>query len=113
MNHHKNARLTFARRWEMVRAMIESKLPASAAAAAAGVSETTARKWLARYLAGGQAALADASSRPQTSPRAIAPAKARAVVELRRRKLTQARIAAALGLSKATVSRILARAGLS
>jgi transposase-like protein len=53
MNHHKNARLTFARREEMVRLMIESKLSAAAAAKTAGVSETTAHKWLARDRAGG------------------------------------------------------------
>ncbi|ETH45247.1 DNA-binding helix-turn-helix protein [Bordetella pertussis H939] len=47
------------------------------------------------------------------SPRAIAPAKALAIVELRRKRLTQARIAQALGVSASTVSRVLARAGLS
>jgi transposase InsO family protein len=47
------------------------------------------------------------------SPRAINPAKALAVVELRHKRLTQARIAAALGISKSTVGRVLARAGLS
>jgi hypothetical protein len=40
------------------------------------VTPPTARKWLGRYLAGGEAALADASSRPARSPRAIEPAKA-------------------------------------
>ena len=44
---------------------------------------------------------------------AIAPGKAMAIVELRRRCLTQARIASALAVSKSTVSRVLARAGLS
>ena len=47
------------------------------------------------------------------SPRAIAPAKALAIVELRRHRLTQARIATSLGVSKSTVGRVLARAGLS
>ncbi|WP_033455405.1 helix-turn-helix domain-containing protein, partial [Bordetella pertussis] len=51
--------------------------------------------------------------RPTVSPRAIAPAKALAIVELRRKRLTQARIAQALGVSASTVSRVLARAGLS
>ena len=73
----------------------------------------TARKWLGRYLIDGQAGLHDASSRPAVSPRAIPPAKAVAIVELRRKRLTQARIAAALGVSKSTVGRVLARAGLS
>ena len=113
MNTHKNARLTFARRLEMVRQMTEARLSPAAAAAAAGVSEPTARKWLGRYLAGGATALADASSAPRRRPRAIAPAKALAVVELRRRRLTQARMAASLNVSESTVSRVLARAGLS
>ena len=113
MNHHKNARLTFTRRLQMVRQMAEDGLSPAAAASAAGVSEPTARKWLGRYLAGGEAALADASSRPRYSPRAIAPATALAIVELRRRRLTQARIAVSLGVSASTVSRVLARAGLS
>ena len=51
MNIHKNARLTFARRQEMVRDMIERALTPAAAAAAHGVSAPTARKWLGRYLA--------------------------------------------------------------
>ncbi|ETH57558.1 transposase, IS481 family [Bordetella pertussis I036] len=83
------------------------------AARAYGVTAPTVRKWLGRFLAQGQAGLADASSRPTVSPRAIAPAKALAIVELRRKRLTQARIAQALGVSASTVSRVLARAGLS
>jgi transposase InsO family protein len=113
MNTHKNARLTFARRLEMVRQMTEQRLTPAAAAAAAGVSEPTARKWLGRYLAGGEAALVDASSAPKRSPRSIAPSKALAIVELRRRRLTQSRIAASLCVSESTVSRVLSRAGLS
>ena len=113
MNHHKNARLTFARRLEMVHLMTEQALTPAAAALAAGVSAPTARKWLGRYLVGGKAALADASSRPASSPRRISESKALAIVELRKRRLTQARIASSLGLSEATVSRVLRRAGLS
>lgn len=113
MNIHKNARLTLARRLEMVQDITVRGLSACAAAQAHGVSAPTARKWLGRYLALGQAGLADASSRPGHCPRCIEPAKALAVVELRRKRLTQARIAAALGLSKSTVGRVLARAGLS
>lgn len=113
MNTHKNARLTYARRHEMVRDIVERGLTPCAAAAAHSVSAPTARKWLGRFLAGGCGALADASSRPAHSPRAIAPGKALSIVELRRRRLTQARIAQSLGLSKSTVGRVLARAGLS
>jgi len=113
MNMHKNARLTFARRLEMVLDMTERGLTACAAAAAQAVSVPTARKWLGRYLAHGQAGLADRSSRPSVSPRSIAPSTALAIVELRQRRLTQARIATSLGVSKSTVGRVLARAGLS
>lgn len=113
MNTHKNARLTFARRQEMVRDIVELGMTPAAAAATHGVSAPTARKWLGRYLAQGEAGLRDASSRPQRSPRAIAPERALAVVELRRRRLTQARIARSLGLSESTVSRVLTRAQLS
>ena len=113
MNIHKHARLTYARRLEMVEQMIELSWSASDAAAKHGVTPVTARKWLGRYLAGGEAALADASSRPAHSPRAIDPSKALLIVELRRRRMTQARIALSVGVSASTVSRVLARAGLS
>jgi transposase InsO family protein len=113
MNTHKNARLTFARRLEMVQDITERGLSQAAAALAQGVSGPTVRKWLGRYLAHGEAALIDHSSRPKLSPRAIAPGKALAIVELRRHRLTQARIATSLGVSKSTVGRVLARAGLS
>ncbi|ETH45045.1 transposase, IS481 family [Bordetella pertussis H939] len=114
MNTHKHARLTFLRRLEMVQQLIAHQVCVPEAARAYGVTAPTVRKWLGRFLAQGQAGLADASSRPPTvSPRAIAPAKALAIVELRRKRLTQARIAQALGVSASTVSRVLARAGLS
>jgi transposase InsO family protein len=113
MNTHKNARLTFLRRLEMVEDITKRGLSPSEAAAAHGVSAVTARKWLGRFLADGAAALADKSSRPTRSPRAIDPSVALAIVELRRKLFTQSRIATYLGVSKATVSRVLRRAGLS
>ena len=113
MNTHKNARLTFARRIEMVRDIAERGLTPAEAAAEAGVSQPTARKWLRRFLAHGEGALVDRSSCPMLSPNAISSSKALAIVELRRRRLTQARIAQAIGVSKSTVGRVLRRAGLS
>ena len=113
MNIHKNARLTFTRRLEMVQDVIERKLTYAAAAAKHQVSMPTVRKWVGRYLTQGEPGLRDASSRPQVSPRAIAPSTAVAIVELRRRFLTHARIAQSLRLSASTVGRVLARAGLS
>ena len=113
MNIHKNARLTFTRRLEMVQDVIERKLTYVAAAAKHQVSMPTVRKWVGRYLTQGEPGLRDASSRPQISPRAIAPSTAVAIVELRRRFLTHARIAQTLRVSASTVGRVLARAGLS
>ena len=113
MNIHKNARLTLVRRLEMVKDVTDCKLTLAAVAAGHGVSVPTVRKWVGRYLARGEAGLADASSRPRLSPRAISPQAAVAIVELRRRWLTQACIAKSLGLSASTVSRVLQRAGLS
>lgn len=113
MNIHKNARLTFARRLEMVHQMSEQGVSPSTAASVHAVSVATVRKWLGRYLAHGEAGLLDRSSRPAHSPRSVSPATALSIMELRRRRLTQARIALSLGVSKSTVSRVLARAGLS
>lgn len=113
MNIHKNARLTFVRRQELVADMVERHMSPVAAAAKHGVSAPTARKWLGRFLTQGQAGLRDASSRPRLSPRAISSQRALAIVELRRRRLTQARIARSLGVSESTVSRVVGRAGLA
>ncbi|ETH42765.1 transposase, IS481 family [Bordetella pertussis H939] len=116
MNTHKHARLTFLRRLEMVQQLIAHQVCVPEAARAYGVTAPTVRKWLGRFLAQGQAGLADASSRP-TVPDGLAPSdcagQGAGYVELRRKRLTQARIAQALGVSASTVSRVLARAGLS
>jgi transposase InsO family protein len=113
MNIHKNARLTFARRLEMVHDVLKRGLTLTATAATHRVSVPTVRKWAGRYVAQGEAGLHDRSSRPAVSPRAIAAQSVVAIVELRRRRLTQARIARSAGVSASTVSRVLARAGLS
>ena len=113
MNTHKNARLTYLRRLEMVQDITERGASASEVARRHGVSAVTARKWLARYLADGATGLLDKSSRPQRSPRSIEPHVALAIVELRRNLYLQARIASYMGVSRATVSRVLRRAGLS
>ncbi|MCL9847125.1 IS481 family transposase [Ralstonia solanacearum] len=113
MHTHKNARLTLARRLEMVQDITERGRSVSDAAARHGVTAPTARKWLGRYLASGAAALADASSPPARSPRGIDAAKALLIVELRQRRMLQRQIARSVGVSASTVSRVLTRAGLS
>ena len=113
MNTHKNARLTYPRRLEMVQDMAERGVSASEAASRHGVSAVTARKWLGRYLSQGAAGLLDKSSRPEKSPRALSPGVALTIVELRRKLFLEADIATYMGVSRATVSRVLRRAGLS
>lgn len=104
MNTHQHARLTFLRRLEMVQQLLAKQLSVCQAARSYSVTAPTVRKWLGRLLALGQPGLADASSRPAVSPRAIAPAKALAGVEWPRKRLTQARIAQALDVSASTVA---------
>ena len=70
MNIHKNARLTLARRLELVLDITVRGVSPSQAALTHGVSAPTARKWLGRYLAMGCDGLTDASSRPALSPTA-------------------------------------------
>src|SRR5881409_1415330 len=97
MNTHKNARLTYLRRLELVQDITLRGMCAADAAAAAGVSVVTARKWLGRYLIDGAEGLLDKSSKPAKSPRAIDPAVALAIVELRRKLFLQAHIASYMG----------------
>jgi transposase InsO family protein len=111
MNSHKNARLTFEGRKLLVdRIATQGLMPA---AAAAGISERTARKWLARFRAQGEPGLLDRTSRPHRLRCAMdEPCKAQAVA-LRRQKMPVGAIARQLACAQATVSRLLARLGLS
>ncbi|MDP9994557.1 transposase [Variovorax boronicumulans] len=104
MNTHKHARLAFTRGLEMGKLMTLEGLNAVQVAALHDVTVPTARKWLGRCQAGGEAAFADASSRPIRSPRAIDAGRALLIVELRKRRIMQARIARSMGVSESTVS---------
>jgi transposase InsO family protein len=81
------------------------------AAEAAGCSERTAAKWLRRYREG-DLRLHDRSSRPQRSPRRMAPERVRAIKVLRRLRMTAVEIAGILSLPLSTVSLWLKRLGL-
>jgi len=112
MKLHANAKLTPSARLLLCRRIEDQGRSAAEAAEAAGVSERTARKWLARYRAEGVGGLSDRSSRPHRIPRRTAPERARAVVALRRARMTAEEIAACLAMPQRTASRICARAGL-
>ena len=64
MKMHANARLSLKGRELLVERVENAGWSLSAAAEAAGISDRTARKWLARYRAEGREGLLDRSSAP-------------------------------------------------
>ena len=114
MKVHANAPLGPKGRETMVLAGVEQGWSLAEAAEAAGVSERTCSKWVARYRAEGEAGLLDRSSAPQVDP---APHAGRARRGDRARcgrlRMTGAEIAFCLAMALSTVSAVLAagRAG--
>ena len=68
MNSHKHAALTPRGRALLVYRVLHEGCKVRDASSAAGVSERTGYKWLARFKAEGHAGLSDRSSRPWRSP---------------------------------------------
>ena len=112
MKLHANARTCPKSRRLLVRRTEEQGWSLAAAAAAAGVSERTAAKWLARWRADGEAGLLDRSSAPRRRPTQLPADRVRAIEALRRLRMTAAEIAECLGMALSTVSRWLQRIGL-
>jgi transposase InsO family protein len=112
MKLHANARTCPNSRRLLVERVLAGDWAVSAAAEAAGVSERTARKWIARFRDEGLAGLVDRSSAPHRRPRRTPPERVAAIAALRRLRLTGAEIAVKLGMPLATVSRWLKRIGL-
>lgn len=112
MNSHKNARLTLAGRVNLVRRIAHGESVPEVAAALA-VSERTVQKWVQRYRREGEAGLADRSSRPRCSPRALSRTKRRQIQKLRRQRRSSLYIAHALTIPIATVVLTLRRLGLN
>jgi transposase InsO family protein len=113
MNSHKHARLTPKGRALLVSRVLSEGWTVAAASMAAGVSERTGYKWLARFRSEGEAGLADRSSRPLHSPRSLSPREQAELEGMRRRRWPLWRIAAQAGRGIATVSRCMRRLGLS
>ena len=83
-----------------------------AAAEAAGVSERTVYRWLARFRHEGQRGLWDRSSRPARIPHRTSAERVAVICRLRRSRLTGLEIAEQLGMAASTVSAVLKREGL-
>lgn len=112
MNIHKNASMTPKGRAHLVSEI--DRIGLKKAAAAAGVSQRTARKWHRRHAAEGVAGLLDRSSRPGHSPTRSDAGKIERAVALRRtQRLTYERIAERVGLSTSCVARACKAAGVA
>jgi transposase InsO family protein len=112
MKLHANARTCPNSRRLIVERIEEQGWSLAAAAEAAGVSERTAAKWLARWRSEGEAGLADRSSAPSARPTQLPAERVRAIEALRRLRMTAAEIAECLSMALSTVSRWLQRIGL-
>ena len=112
MRLHANAALGPKGRATMVRRVVEEGWSLTEAAEAAGVSERTCAKWVARYRAEGEAGLADRPSAAQTVANRTDEGRVEAIAALRRLRMTGAEIAECLQMALSTVSGILRRIGL-
>src|SRR3954465_2285372 len=112
MKLHGNARLSVKGRALLIERVEVAGWSLSAAAEAAGISDRTARKWLARYRAGGPAGLLDRSSAPSVVANRTDERRVEAIAALRRLRFTGAEIAEVLGMALSTVSGILTRIGM-
>lgn len=113
MNTHKNARLSYARRVELVQRAALPSANHSQLGREFSVSRQTVRKWLQRYQAEGDAGLRDRSSRPAHSPTRLRRTPRRQIERRRRQRHSSPRIARELQLPLATVVREQRRLGLN
>lgn len=113
MNTHKNARLSYARRVELVHRALLPNANHSQLGREFGVSRQTVRKWIGRHAMEGQAGLGDRSSRPAHSPTRLRRSDRRRIERRRRQRCSAPRIARELHLPLATVVREQRRLGLN
>lgn len=112
MRLHANATTCPKSRLLLCRRVIEQGWSRKEAAAAAGTSERTASKWLARYRSEGLGGLGDRSSAPATTPRRVSADRVATIAGLRQLRMTAAEIAECLSMPPSTVSAVLHRIGL-
>jgi transposase InsO family protein len=112
MKLHGNARTCPNSRRLLVDRVIDRSWSVAAAAEAAGISERTAYRWLARWREQGAAGLTDRSSAPKRIPHRTPADRVQAIAALRRLHMTAAEIAEVLRMALSTVSAVLKRIGL-
>ena len=112
MKLHGNARTCPKSRRLLVERIESRSWSLRAAAEAAGVSERTAYRWLARWRAEGEAGLFDRSSAPRSIPHRTPADRVSVIEALRRLWMTAVEIAEVLEMPLSTVSAVLRRIGL-
>jgi transposase InsO family protein len=112
MEVHARAPLSPIGRRKVVDRVERESWTVQAAAEAAGVSERSVYRWLARFRAEGAEGLNDRSSAPRSVPCKTSAQREQAIVALRRLRMTAAEIAELLGMALSTVSAVLKRVGL-
>src|ERR1700691_2002885 len=111
MKLHANAR-TCPKSRRLLVDRIEGGWSVIEAAEAAGITDRTARRWVARWRTEGPQGLLDRSSAPRRIPSKTAPERVWEIIRLRRLRMTAAQISTALGMALSTVSAVLKRVGL-
>jgi transposase len=109
---HARAPLSPIGRRRVVDRVVVQKWSVAAAAEAAGVTERTVYRWLARFRAEGPAGLVDRSSAPRRIPHKTPCDRVSAICRLRQSRLTAVEIAGQLQMAVSTVSAVLLREGL-
>jgi transposase len=112
MKLHANARLSVKGRELLIDRVEVAGWSLSAVAEAAGISERTASKWLARWRSEGPAGLLDRSSAPQLVANRTDERRIEVIAALRRLRMTAAGIAECLDMALSTVSGLLTRIGM-
>jgi transposase InsO family protein/transposase len=112
MKLHANARLSVKGRELLVDRFLMQDWSLAQAAEAAGVSDRTACKWVARFRLEGGQGLSDRSSAPKSSPSRTPDQRVQVIAALRRLRMTGAEIAECLDMAVTTVSGILTRIGM-
>jgi transposase len=112
MKMHANARLGLKGRELLIGRVEEAGWSLIAAAEAAGISDRTARKWVARYRGEGVDGLLDRSCAPGLVANRTEDRRLEVIAALRRLRMTAAEIAETLDMALWTVSGILTRIGM-
>ena len=112
MKMHANARLSLKGRELLIARVQDAGWSLSAAAEAAGISDRTARKWIARHQTEGRDGLLDRSSAPVVVANRTDDRRVEVIAALRRLRMTGAEIAETLDMALSTVSGILTRIGM-